>query len=188
MRWRAGLWGNGEEAYRQLCHTIPLVFGGCGSEAHGPGESSGLFVISYLLSRYMRPEGPWQRLRRCLSSDGVVFLNTRFPRPQTVASQSRASCAPVSQAVGQLLCYLECIRASWIKMGKNKLPLYGVASDGREYKFVVLKPGGRVRVSDMLSIDRHFEIIRTADRIWDGTLIRDNTVSVTFFFSECKPS
>ena len=25
-------------------------------------------VILYLISRYMRPEGPWQRLRRCLSS------------------------------------------------------------------------------------------------------------------------
>ena len=68
----------------------------------------------------------------------------------------------VGQAVGQLLCYLACIRASRIKMGRDQLPLYGVVSDGREYKFVVLEPGGRVRVSEILSVNRHLEVILKA--------------------------
>ena len=34
-------------------------------------------VILYLLSRYRRPERPWQRLRRCRSNGGG-FLHARF--------------------------------------------------------------------------------------------------------------
>ena len=34
-------------------------------------------VILYLLSRYMRPEGPWQRLRRCQSNGGgSIYIST----------------------------------------------------------------------------------------------------------------
>ena len=73
---------------------IPLYSAGLPGYGGGSSIYVCLFVISYLLSRYMPPEGPWQRLRRCLSSRGEVFLNTRFPWLQTVAGQSRASCAP----------------------------------------------------------------------------------------------
>lgn len=48
----------------------------------------------------------------------------------------------VSQAEGQLQCYLACIRASRAEMGGNELPLYGVSSDGHEYKLLILEPGG----------------------------------------------
>ena len=40
--------------------------------------SERMCVILYLLSRYMRPEGPWQRLRRCLSNGGGC-LYSPFP-------------------------------------------------------------------------------------------------------------
>ena len=35
------------------------------------------------LSRYMRPEGPWQRLRRCLEQRRWLFLYTSFPCTRT---------------------------------------------------------------------------------------------------------
>ena len=35
------------------------------------------------LSRYMRPEGPWQRLRRCLSNGGGCFYIPFFPCART---------------------------------------------------------------------------------------------------------
>ena len=34
--------------------------------------------IFCLISRYMRPEGPWQRLRRCLSNGSENFYMTMF--------------------------------------------------------------------------------------------------------------
>ena len=31
-------------------------------------------VIFYFVSRYLRPKGPWQRSRRCLGSNGGLFM------------------------------------------------------------------------------------------------------------------
>ena len=36
-------------------------------------------VILYLLSRYMRPEGPWQRLRCCRSNGSGLSIYPVFP-------------------------------------------------------------------------------------------------------------
>ena len=58
------------------------------SEPEGISASG---VIFYLISRYMRPEGPWQRLRRCRSNGGGL-LHIHFPWPQT--DRTGHSCAP----------------------------------------------------------------------------------------------
>ena len=41
------------------------------------GETS-VCIIFYLLSRYMRPVGPWQRLRHCRSGGGGFFTYPFF--------------------------------------------------------------------------------------------------------------
>ena len=67
---------------------LGVSFRGGVRAAAGIGEQMGqtrvaiglsVCVIFYLVSGYMRPEGPWQRLRCCRSSSGELFYDNRFP-------------------------------------------------------------------------------------------------------------
>ena len=66
-RWDAGKCHIRETLWREATARLTLVF-------------------FYLLSRYMRPKGPWQRR--------WAFLDNQCPWPQTVGGQSRAPCTP----------------------------------------------------------------------------------------------
>ena len=47
-----------------------------------PTYTTGMCVIFYFVSRYMRPEGPWQRLRRSGNNGGGVSMDILpLPRP-----------------------------------------------------------------------------------------------------------
>ena len=50
-----------------------------------PGRPARCLYVCDLvfLSRYIRPEGPWQRLRRCLKQRRWLFLYTLFPCART---------------------------------------------------------------------------------------------------------
>lgn len=145
-----------------LIHTFLALKGITTEQPHGLEASrSKLRVGAEVHIRYVDEEN-------CRSYDGRLDYGVMLRKLTANSATHYLSCMVVAeakrmglanQAIGQLLCYLACIRASRIKMGKNRLPLYGVASDGREYKFVVLEPGGRVRASNMLSINEHLEII-----------------------------
>ena len=67
---------NLSEMAAHLGRSAPIMV----DHVHLPGAE--VSVILYLISRYMRPEGPWQQLRRCRSNgDGCFIYHFPGARP-----------------------------------------------------------------------------------------------------------
>ena len=91
QRWDAPLCGEGVArllAVVLMCEAALLVWR---SQQYGEVEIvRSFFVVLYLISRHMRPEGPWQRRSRCLNNV-VAFTNNRIPSQIDLLDPSRAS-------------------------------------------------------------------------------------------------
>ena len=65
-----------------------------------------VYIVFYFISRCVRPEGPWQWLRRCRSNGGRPQHTTlSYPRPAAIPQQPRVPCrqSGASQSPSPLL-------------------------------------------------------------------------------------
>ena len=71
-----------------------------------PSQSDG--VVFYLVSRHMRPEGPWQRLRSCQSDGGGLFTYILFLSQTNITGPSRGSPVSSQPVCACVINYLSC--------------------------------------------------------------------------------
>ncbi|KAA8894540.1 hypothetical protein FN846DRAFT_755643, partial [Sphaerosporella brunnea] len=58
----------------------------------------------------------------------------------------------VSRACGQLLGYMACVHASRVAAGRTDTTVYGVATDGFEYRFLSIDPQKVFRMGGLVDL------------------------------------
>ena len=84
------------------CVAGPRAIRGTGglerSEALVASSGGIVGLLSFIYTRYMRPAGPWQRLRRCRNSDGWLLQSTQIPSPADLVDSTGAPLSPAPRA------------------------------------------------------------------------------------------
>ena len=62
-------------------------------------DDASIVCVICLLSRYMRPEGPWQRLRCCRNNGSGLSIHDLVPFQAGLTGSSRAPLSPIRRCV-----------------------------------------------------------------------------------------